>query len=233
MELLIDDMVSTALFHIIDVKTSYNMLLDRPWLNENFVVPSTWHQCFKYYRNSTVRKVLGDSKSFTEAESHYVDAKYYIKDANKGKEVLPSEEQKSYNSQSMRKNDSSAIEVELSKGLTLSLTQINMKQPSKLPLKGFVSSTQEEKGHEALAIDGKEFESKAFKLLLKEKGCAVQDSRVGLGFTPPKPVRIIIKRVSSNYAVKEFSSTEDDKREETRESVFNRLGPIEEWCMDL
>ncbi|KAL0446181.1 UNVERIFIED_CONTAM: hypothetical protein Slati_1746000 [Sesamum latifolium] len=62
--------------------------------------------------------------------------------------------------------------------------------------------------------------------MLKEKGHAVQDSRVGLGFTPPKPVRIAIKRVSSSYTVEEFSSTEDDKRKENpRESVFNRLSP--------
>ncbi|KAL0456038.1 UNVERIFIED_CONTAM: hypothetical protein Slati_0943000 [Sesamum latifolium] len=260
-ELLMDDMVSTALFHVIDGKTSYNMLLGRPWLHENSVVPSTWHQCFKYCRNGTVRKVLGDSKSFTEAESHFADAKYYIEDATKGKEVLLPEEPKSYNSQSARKNDSSTIEVELLKGLTLPLIQINMKQPSKPPLKEFVPSTQEEEGgHEALVIDEKEFDPKAFKLLikvgynpkeklslgklppeatgkkfhglnatqvmLKEKGHAVQDSRVGLGFTPPKPVRIAIKRVSSSYAVEEFSSTEDDKRKENpRESVFNRLSP--------
>ncbi|KAL0394450.1 UNVERIFIED_CONTAM: hypothetical protein Slati_4411200 [Sesamum latifolium] len=31
-ELLMDDMVSTALFHVIDAKTSYNMLLGRLWL---------------------------------------------------------------------------------------------------------------------------------------------------------------------------------------------------------
>ncbi|KAL0402320.1 UNVERIFIED_CONTAM: hypothetical protein Slati_4261900 [Sesamum latifolium] len=171
-----------------------------------------------------------------------------------------SEEPKSYNSQSIGKKFI-AIEVELSKGLTLPLTQINMKQPSKPPLKGFVPSTQEEEGgHEALVIDGKGFDPKAFKLLikdgynpkeklslgklsseatdkklhglnatqmmLKEKGYAVQDSRVGLGFTPPKPVRIAIKRVNNNYAMKELSSTEDDKRKEKpRESVFNRLGP--------
>ncbi|KAL0411125.1 UNVERIFIED_CONTAM: hypothetical protein Slati_3702200 [Sesamum latifolium] len=61
--------------------------------------------------------------------------------------------------------------------------------------------------------------------MLKKKGYAVEDSQVGLGFTPPKP-RITIKRVSSNYVVEEFSSTEDDKREENlRESVFNRLRP--------
>ncbi|KAL0375731.1 UNVERIFIED_CONTAM: hypothetical protein Scaly_0690700 [Sesamum calycinum] len=48
--------------------------------------------------------------------------------------------------------------------------QINMKQPSKLPLKGFVSSTQEEEGgHEALAIDEKGFDPKSFKLLVKAR----------------------------------------------------------------
>ncbi|KAL0434505.1 UNVERIFIED_CONTAM: hypothetical protein Slati_2784800 [Sesamum latifolium] len=218
-------------------------------------------QCFKYCRNGTMRKVLGDSKPFTEAESHFIDTKYYIEDAKKGKEVLPSEEPKSYNSRSIGKNDSSAIEVELSKGLTLPLTQINMKQPSKPPLKGFVPSTQEEEGgHETLVIDEKGFDPKAFKLLikagynlkeklsleklssetigkklhglnatqmmLKGKGYAVQDSQVGMGFTPRKQVRIAIKRVSSNYTVEEFSSTEDDKRKENpRESVFNTLGP--------
>ncbi|KAL0401877.1 UNVERIFIED_CONTAM: hypothetical protein Slati_4217600 [Sesamum latifolium] len=196
-ELLMDDMVSTALFHVIDTKTSYNMLLGRPWLHENSVVPSTWHQCFKYCRKCTVRKVLGDSKPFTEAESHFFDAKYYIEDATKGKEVLLPEKPKSYNSQSSRKNDSSAIKVELLKGLTLPLTQINMKQPSKPPLKGFCPQPKKKK----------------------------EDTK-HWGFTPPKLVRIAIKRVSNSYAMEEFSSTEDDKRKENpRESVFNRLGP--------
>ncbi|KAL0378633.1 UNVERIFIED_CONTAM: hypothetical protein Sradi_3168800 [Sesamum radiatum] len=76
-------------------------------LHENAVVPSTWHQCFKYCCNGVVKKVLGDSKPFTEVESHFADAKYYI--------------------------------------------EINLKQPSKPPLKEFVPSTQEEgEGHEVL-----------------------------------------------------------------------------------
>ncbi|KAL0402726.1 UNVERIFIED_CONTAM: hypothetical protein Slati_4302500 [Sesamum latifolium] len=66
----------------------------------------------------------------------------------------------------------------------------------------------------------------ATQIMLKKKGHAVQDSRVGLGFTPPKPVHIVIKRVNSNYVIEGFSSTEDDKeKENSRESVFNRLGP--------
>ncbi|KAL0456250.1 UNVERIFIED_CONTAM: hypothetical protein Slati_0964200 [Sesamum latifolium] len=115
-----------------------------------------------------VKKVLSDSKSFTEVESHFADAKYYIEGAKKEKEVLPSEEPKSCGNQSTRKNDSSTIKVELSKDLILPLTQINLKQPSKPPLKGFVPSTEEEEGgHEALAIDEKGFDPKAFKLLVK------------------------------------------------------------------
>ncbi|KAL0303484.1 UNVERIFIED_CONTAM: hypothetical protein Sradi_6216500 [Sesamum radiatum] len=153
------------------------------------------------------------------------------------------------------------MKAELSKDLTLPLTQINLKQPSKPPLKGFVPSTQEEgEGHETLAINEEGFDPKALKLLvkvgynpkeklslgklpleatgkklhglnatqimLKEKGHAIQDSQVGLGFTPPKPIHIAIRRVSSNYVVEGFSSTEDDKgKENSRESVFNRLGP--------
>ncbi|KAL0416327.1 UNVERIFIED_CONTAM: hypothetical protein Slati_3464600 [Sesamum latifolium] len=48
--------------------------------------------------------------------------------------------------------------------------EINLKQPSKPPLKGFVPSTQEEEGrHEALSIDEKGFDLKAFKLLIKAR----------------------------------------------------------------
>ncbi|KAL0290012.1 UNVERIFIED_CONTAM: hypothetical protein Sradi_7059600 [Sesamum radiatum] len=261
MQLTMEDMVSSALFNVIDAKTSYNMLLKCPWLHENAVVPSTWHQYFKYCRNGIVKMVLGDNKLFTEVESHFTDAKYYIEDAKKGKEVLHSEEPKLCNNQNTRKNDSSTLKLELSKSLTLPLTQINLKQPSKPPLKGFIPLTQEEeRGHEALAIDEKRFDPKAFKLLikagynpkeklslgklppeatdkklhglnatqimLKEKGHAIQDSRVGLDFTPPKHVRIAIKTVNNNYVSEGFSSIEDHKREENlRESVFNRLGP--------
>ncbi|KAL0291947.1 UNVERIFIED_CONTAM: hypothetical protein Scaly_2612700 [Sesamum calycinum] len=113
MQLTMEDMVSTALVHVIDAKTSNNLLPSRPYFHENALVPSTWHQYFKYYHNSIVKKVLSDNKSFTKVESHFTDAKYYIED-------------------------------------------INLKQLSKLPLKGFVPSTQEEEGrYEALAIEEK------------------------------------------------------------------------------
>ncbi|KAG9458163.1 hypothetical protein H6P81_002671 [Aristolochia fimbriata] len=49
LELQIGDMTSHVLFHVIDARTSYNILLGRPWLHNNKVVPSTLHQCAKYY----------------------------------------------------------------------------------------------------------------------------------------------------------------------------------------
>ncbi|KAL0456162.1 UNVERIFIED_CONTAM: hypothetical protein Slati_0955400 [Sesamum latifolium] len=205
LQLTMENMVSTALFHVIDAKISYNMLLDRPWLHENAVVLSTWHQCFKYCRNGIVKKVLGDSKPFTEAESHFTDAKYYIEGAKKEKE----EEEGRHEVLSIDEKgfDPKAFKLLVKVGYN----------PKEKPSLGKLSPEATGKMLHGL---------NATQIMLKEKGHAVQDSRVGLGFTPPKPVRIVIKRVNSNYFVEGFSSTEDDKKKENpRESVFNRLGP--------
>ena len=43
LQLFIGDMESYPLFHVIDVKTKYNMLLGRPWIHQNGVVSSTLH----------------------------------------------------------------------------------------------------------------------------------------------------------------------------------------------
>ncbi|KAB5519123.1 hypothetical protein DKX38_023442 [Salix brachista] len=75
----IEDMESNALFHVIDAKTTYNMLLGRPWIHENGIISSTLHQCFKYCRNGQVRKIMADTDPFTIAEAHFADAKFYFK----------------------------------------------------------------------------------------------------------------------------------------------------------
>ena len=64
---------------MIDSRTTYKMLLGHPWIHENGVVTSTLHQCFKFYKQG-VRKFDADTKSFSKAESHFVDAKFYTKD---------------------------------------------------------------------------------------------------------------------------------------------------------
>ena len=70
------ELSSNTLFHVIDAKTSYNVLLGQPWLHKNGVIPLTLHQCFKFYRGG-VKKVETDTNPFTEVESYFADAKFY------------------------------------------------------------------------------------------------------------------------------------------------------------
>ncbi|KAM1575819.1 hypothetical protein ACFX10_032213 [Malus domestica] len=76
-EMTIGELKSSTIFHVIDARTSYSLLLGRPWIYANGVVPSTLHQCLKFYREG-VKVIYGDTKPFTEAESHFADAKFYM-----------------------------------------------------------------------------------------------------------------------------------------------------------
>lgn len=69
----------STLCHVIDARISYNLLLGRPWIHENRVIPSSWHQCFMYEKYGVVEKVVADESPFTEAESYFADAKFYAK----------------------------------------------------------------------------------------------------------------------------------------------------------
>ena len=88
LELIIGELTSNVLFHVIDAKTTYNML-GRPWIHGNRIVPSTLHQCFKYLQ-SGIKKVNADLKPFAETEAHFADAKFYVEDDTPN-EVLPIE----------------------------------------------------------------------------------------------------------------------------------------------
>ena len=85
-ELFINDKESNALFHIIDAKTTYNMLLGRPWIHQNGLVSSTLHQCFKYCRNGEVKTIVADAQPT-------FDTKQQLK--QKGNKVIFEEEEKS------------------------------------------------------------------------------------------------------------------------------------------
>ncbi|XP_049374052.1 uncharacterized protein LOC125839127 [Solanum verrucosum] len=65
--------------HVIDAKTSYNILLGRPWVHENKIVSSSYYQCLKYLEGGIERKIVADDNSFTEVETHFADAKFYLK----------------------------------------------------------------------------------------------------------------------------------------------------------
>ncbi|XP_050945125.1 uncharacterized protein LOC127150667 [Cucumis melo] len=81
LELIIGDLKASALFHVIDSRTTYKLLLGCPWIHGNGVVTSTLHQCFKFYQD-IVKKVEVDYNLFSEAESHFADAKFYWKNDN-------------------------------------------------------------------------------------------------------------------------------------------------------
>jgi len=57
----IEDLKSEVKCYVIDTDTSYNLLLERPWIHANWIVPSTLHQCFKYVEdNATIRTVFAE-----------------------------------------------------------------------------------------------------------------------------------------------------------------------------
>ena len=89
LELIIGELKSNVLFHVIDAKTTYNMLLGRSWIHGNGIVLSTLHQCFKYLQ-SGIKKVNADLKPFTKTEAHFANAKFYVEDDIPNK-VLPVE----------------------------------------------------------------------------------------------------------------------------------------------
>ena len=76
--LSIGNVKSNSLIHVIDSTTSYNLLLGRPWVHENGVVPFSYHQCVKYMKYGEVVKINADINSFIETESYFEDAKFYL-----------------------------------------------------------------------------------------------------------------------------------------------------------
>ncbi|KAH0776475.1 hypothetical protein KY290_007886 [Solanum tuberosum] len=76
--LCIGDVKSNTLIYVINAKTSYNLLLGRPWVHENRVVPSTLQQCMKYMKDGEVVKIDADINPFTKTESYFADAKFYL-----------------------------------------------------------------------------------------------------------------------------------------------------------
>ncbi|KAL0310369.1 UNVERIFIED_CONTAM: hypothetical protein Scaly_2936800 [Sesamum calycinum] len=205
MQLTMEDMVSSALFHVIDAKTSYNMLLGRPWLHENVVFPSTWHQCFKYCCNSTMKKVLDDNKPFTKAESHFT-----IEDVKKGKEK-PSKPLLKGFVPSIQEDEGrhEALAID-EKGFDLKAFKLIFKAGYKP--KEFLNLGKLPPEATGKKLDG----LNATQMMLKEKGHAIQDSRVGLGFTPPTLVRIAINKMIFT----QVQSDDNDDKESVTSSYY-------------
>ncbi|KAM1789817.1 hypothetical protein ACFX12_033939 [Malus domestica] len=102
-EITIGELKSSTIFHVIDARTSYGLLLGRPWIHANGVVPSTLHQRLKFYREE-VKVIYGDTKPFTEAESHFTDAKFYM-DEDMEWQAMPKKQEGEAMSSSSKNDD--------------------------------------------------------------------------------------------------------------------------------
>ncbi|KAM2437659.1 hypothetical protein ACFX1W_014742 [Malus domestica] len=111
----IGELKSSTIFHVIDARTSYGLLLGRPWIYANGVVPSTLHQCLKFYQER-VKVIYGDTKSFIAAESHFADAKFYM-DEDMEWQAMP-KKQEGEAMPSSNKNDDKLAKPTTTKGST-------------------------------------------------------------------------------------------------------------------
>jgi len=74
-KLVMGNLSTSSIFHVI-AKTSYKLLLGRPWLHEHGIVTFTLHQCLKCHRGGE-RKINDSVKPFTRAGSHFANARFF------------------------------------------------------------------------------------------------------------------------------------------------------------
>ena len=66
-----------ALFHVLDVDTSYNVLLGCLWVHTYGIIVFALHQCFKLCdEDGSVKMVYTDPIPFMGEEVNYLDAKF-------------------------------------------------------------------------------------------------------------------------------------------------------------
>src|SRR5436189_5143281 len=74
----IGDLKTEVTVYIIDANTSYNLLLGRPWIHRNHIVPSTLHQVMKYVDDQgQVRTLVAEQRTFKGVENYFTEALLY------------------------------------------------------------------------------------------------------------------------------------------------------------
>src|SRR3954467_5251508 len=74
----IGDLKTEVTVYVINADTSYNLLLGRPWIHRNHVVPSTLHQVMKYVdAQGQVRTLVAEKRSFKGGENYFTNALLY------------------------------------------------------------------------------------------------------------------------------------------------------------
>ncbi|XXG46935.1 hypothetical protein AAC387_Pa02g1663 [Persea americana] len=91
LKLQIGDLISEVTVYVIKTPSCYNILLGRPWIHENGVVPSTLHQCIKFIGDDgLIHRVFADKKPFKEKEVHFADSQMYEDEKEEKEEKIAS-----------------------------------------------------------------------------------------------------------------------------------------------
>ena len=65
-------------YYVINADTSYNLLLGRPWIHCNSIIPSTLHQVMKYVdEDGKVQTLIAKSHQFKGVENYFTDSLLY------------------------------------------------------------------------------------------------------------------------------------------------------------
>ncbi|KAH0657785.1 hypothetical protein KY289_026533 [Solanum tuberosum] len=244
-DLTIEELQSSVWLHVIDAKTSYNILLGRPWVHENKVIPSTYHQFLKYYEDGLAKKIIADNNPFTEAEALFVDAKFYLKKYATKIDDIASKDDELLNKKSKVGVDKAKVVSKEDPRLGISNKTPNMNNVFSSKKIDVMNSSPKSLGkfvalkssqNEALPTRRtyKGFDPNAYRLLAKTGYNPTEPSKLGklplepaarqrcegLGYKQPPPICIAIKRAIYNYITEEDESATSNKRS----FVFNRLG---------
>src|SRR3954464_9097658 len=74
----IGDLKTEVTVYVIDADTSYNLLLGRPWIHRNHIVPSTLHQVMKYLDDQgQVRTLVAEQRPFKGVKNYFIDSLLY------------------------------------------------------------------------------------------------------------------------------------------------------------
>ncbi|XP_059284790.1 uncharacterized protein LOC132038083 [Lycium ferocissimum] len=244
-DITIEDLQSSAWMHVIDAKTSYNMLLGRPWIHENKAVS---------------KKIVADDKPFAIEESHFVDAKFYLKNyivrEVKVDDITTTNSEKVATKRADETIGKAGVDAEVphpspNKGNIVSLK----KKKKTTPVLCYVPKLKKEEGQPSEAqgnvlggltlpirrIDAINLSSKLFgdfagynpnepsKLGKLPSGASMMQSREGLGYKQPPPVRISIKKecdedeesVGSSYHITTPSDQDTSFQMEVAEKLEN------------
>ena len=73
------DLKTEVTCYVIDAETSYNLLLGRPWIHRNIIVPSTLHQCMKYVDiDDEVKTVVAEKYPFKGVKNYHYTITGYL-----------------------------------------------------------------------------------------------------------------------------------------------------------